>query len=89
MPAIRWLQTCLNVMNRRATSWPDVQQNGAMDAATLAAVAACAGRGEIGTLLVALNALQGAHYIRLAESDPTQERFMHGWLARARQQVVA
>jgi hypothetical protein len=32
------------------------------------------------TMLIALNALQGARYIGIAEADKTQETFLYGWL---------
>jgi len=32
-------------------------------------------------LLKAVEALQGAHYVRLAETRPSQEAFLYGWLA--------
>jgi Glycosyl hydrolase 108/Predicted Peptidoglycan domain len=40
-------------------------------------------RGAAGedVLLKAVEALQGAHYVRLAETRPSQEAFLYGWLA--------
>ena len=40
-------------------------------------------RGNAGetVLLKAIEALQGAHYVRLAETRPSQEAFLYGWLA--------
>jgi len=31
-------------------------------------------------LTKAIDALQGAHYVRLAEARPAQEAFLYGWI---------
>lgn len=39
------------------------------------------GKGGEGVLFKAVEALQGAHYVRLAETRPSKEAFLYGWLA--------
>ena len=82
--AIGFLQRSLNVLNRRGVDWADVVVDGRIGAGTLAAVSALlARRGPKGEeiLLRALNSLQGARYIEIAENQPSQEAFVFGWLA--------
>jgi len=74
------LQRCLNVLNRQGTLYADLKADGRIGPATLGALKTyldC--RSEI-TLHKALNCLQGAHYITLAESREKDERFVYGWL---------
>lgn len=83
--AIGFLQRSLNALNRRGRDWADVPPTRAVDAATLDALrAALARRGADGVtvLLKAMNALQGARYIELAEARPANESFLFGWLAQ-------
>lgn len=77
--AIAFLQRSLNVLNPGA-----VLVDGRIGPATLAAVGALlARRGARGeaVLVRALNALQGARYIEIAENQPAQQAFVFGWLA--------
>jgi lysozyme family protein len=53
--------------------------DGVWGARTRGAVNACNPR----QLMVAIRQRQGEHYHRLAEHDPTQAKFLHGWLVRA------
>ena len=82
--AIGFLQRSLNVLNRGQGDWADVAVDGRIGDATLAALAALrarrGARGEM-VLLCALNALQGARYIEIAEHQPAQEAFVFGWLS--------
>lgn len=83
--AASFLQRALNALNRRGADWPDVPQTRTIDTATLAAVRALAAkRGKAGetVLLRALEALQGARYIEIAEARPANESFVFGWLAQ-------
>jgi len=62
------LQRCLNVLNREGMLYPDLKADGRIGPATLGALRAYLScRSEV-TLHKALNCLQGAHYITLAES---------------------
>lgn len=77
-----FLQMSLNAFNRQATDYPDIEVDGAIGPATLDALTAFfKRRGKDGetVLLRALNALQGAAYIELAERRDKDERFVFGW----------
>lgn len=81
--AIGFLQRALNALNRKEQDWPDVPPTRRTDSATLAALDAfLARRGAAGeaVLLRAINCLQGARYIELAEMRPANEAFVYGWL---------
>jgi lysozyme family protein len=81
--ASRFLQRALNVLNKEGKSYPDLAVDGALGPMTIAAMRAYLGlRGKDGhvVLLRALNCLQGARYIDIAEARPSQEAFVHGWL---------
>jgi lysozyme family protein len=82
----RFLQTALNALNRQGTDYPDLDVDGRVGPATVAALAAYVRvRGQAGrvVLLRALNCLQGARYLAITAADPRQEDFIFGWL-RAR-----
>lgn len=79
-----WLQRALNALNDRGTRWPDIAADGAIGNVTLFALRAfLIQRGAQGqtVLLRALNSLQGARYIELAEARPKDERFVYGWFS--------
>lgn len=79
-----FLQRALNALNREQKDYPDVTVDGLVGPMTLQALRRfLAKRGPEGedVLLAALNALQGARYIAIAEADRSQERFVYGWLA--------
>lgn len=79
----RFLQRALNVLNRGASAYPDVIVDGNVGKITLYALdqfIAARGPDGITVLLRALNALQGARYVEIAEANPSQETFEYGWL---------
>lgn len=79
-----FLQRALNALNRSASDYADIAVDRRIGPATLAALSAFLSvRGKNGetVLLKAVEALQGAHYLRLAETRPSQEAFLYGWLA--------
>ena len=79
----KFLQRSLNALNQRGAKYPDVRADGLVGPLTIMALAAFRDvRGAPGeaVLLKALNALQGARYIEIAERDPSQEDFVYGWL---------
>lgn len=81
--ATTFLQRSLNALNARGRDWPDIAIDRVIGEATLGAVrrlAAVRGRAGEAALLKALNALQGARYIELAEGRAANESFLHGWL---------
>lgn len=76
-----YLQRSLNVLNRSEKLYADIVVDGDIGPASLRALDAYLGsRGET-VLLRALNCLQGAGYIELAERREKDERFVYGWLA--------
>ncbi len=82
--AIGFLQRSLNALNRQERDWADVTLDRQIGQATLEALqglVAVRGGGGITVLLRALNALQGARYIELAEGRAANENFLFGWLS--------
>lgn len=81
--AANFLQQSLNVLNKQGHDWPDIAVDGAIGQATIAALISLnqkRGAEGIIVLLKALNCLQGARYISLAQSRPANEEFIYGWL---------
>ena len=83
--AVRFLQRALNALNRGGSDYPDVLVHGAIGPRTLAALDGylrC--RGTLGETVLrrAVDALQGARYVELAEARPADEAFVYGWLAQ-------
>lgn len=81
--AIRFLQRALNALNLEGKLYADVAVDGVLGPGTMQALAAFGqkrGAGGRAVLLKALNCLQGARYIELAEGDERQETFVYGWL---------
>lgn len=80
----KFLQRSLNALNRQGTDYADISVDGAVGPKTVAALRAFfAKRGKAGesVLLKALNCLQGARYIELAEQRQANESFVFGWLS--------
>lgn len=84
-PAVpsKWFQRLLNLFNKQGTYYADIVADGNIGPATLNAFKLYrAVRKEEGDVvfLKALNCLQGARYIELAEKNVTQEDFIYGWV---------
>lgn len=82
--AVGFLQRALNALNRGASDYPDIANDGLIGPRTLAALDAfVTHRGTAGetVLLRAVEALQGERYLSLAERRPANEAFLYGWLA--------
>lgn len=82
--AATWFQEALNAFNERGRAYRNIVEDGNIGPATLDAFRAFKKRrGAAGTLamLGALDALQGGHYLRLADSDSKFEDFAFGWFA--------
>ncbi len=80
--AARFLQRALNVLNSEGKHYPDITVDGAIGRMTIAALRAyLAHRGKDGHVVLfrALDSLQGARYIEIAEGRASQEAFVHGW----------
>ena len=82
--AVMFLQKCLNAFNSQGKLYADVKEDGVMGRATIQALHAFyAKRGVKGgiVLLKAMNGLQCARYLDLAQSRPANEDFVFGWIA--------
>lgn len=80
----KFLQRSLNALNREGNDYADVAVDGVIGGGTVAALLAFVRlRGQAGELVLlrALNGLQCAHYIGIAEKDRTQETFVFGWIS--------
>jgi len=81
--AVGFLKRSLNVFNQNEKFYLDVDVRGPIGPETLSALQAFLSRrpdhGEL-VLLRALNCLQGARYISLAEARVQNESFVYGWL---------
>ncbi len=75
-----FLQRALNVLNREESIYPDIVADGAIGPATLAALRGYLDARDGDVLVKALNCLQGAFYISLAEQRHTDESNVYGWL---------
>jgi lysozyme family protein len=82
--ATRFLQRALNGLNRGASDYPDMPEDGQIGQLTLSALDTFKGRrGDDGetVLLKALNGQQTVRYLEICERDHGQEEFLYGWLA--------
>jgi lysozyme family protein len=82
--ASTFLQRALNALNREGRDYGDIKLDGDCGPLTIQSLKgyqqARGGKGEL-VMLRALEALQGERYLRLAETKPSQEAFLYGWLA--------
>lgn len=80
----KFLQRALNALNDGGTKYPELTVDGSIGRASVSALATfLKQRGTIGeeVLLKAMNSLQCARYIEIAEAIPQNSRFVFGWLA--------
>lgn len=75
-----YLQRTLNVLNRNGKDYPDLSVDGIIGSKTLTALSIA----DPENVLIGLNVLQGARYFQLCEQYPKNEKFMNGWLKRAK-----
>lgn len=80
----KFVQRVLNVCNRGASDYPDIGADGNIGKMTLAAAQGLKAKrgvaaGEV--LRKAIDGLQAARYVEIAEDNPSQESFAYGWLA--------
>jgi lysozyme family protein len=81
--AATYLQRVLNALNQAGKLYPDLAVDGSIGRITVAALHEyLARRGQDGerVMLRALNSLQGACYIALAERRQKDEAYVYGWL---------
>lgn len=82
--AAGFLQRALNALNRNKRDFQDIAVDRVIGGNTVMALDAFLrkrGRKGEAVLLKAIEALQGARYITLAEKRPANEAFLYGWLA--------
>jgi lysozyme family protein len=82
--ATRFLQRALNGLNRAATEYPDLPEDGQIGQMTLGALDSYKQhRGDPGeaVLITAVTGLQIERYISICESNSQDEAFLYGWLA--------
>ena len=80
--AAKSFQQALNAFNREQRDYEDIEVDGLIGPATVRALRGLlALRGVEGeqVFLTALNTLQGAYYIQIAERRPASEKFIYGW----------
>lgn len=81
--AAKFLQQALNALNDGASQYPDLIVDGQLGQQSISALSAYLGKRKdngIVVMLRALNSLQCARYISIAESTPKNERFLYGWI---------
>jgi lysozyme family protein len=78
-----FLQRALNVLNRGATDYPDISADGDIGKMTLFAIDQLKAKRANAEIMLrrAVDCLQGARYIEIAEKNPKQEAFEAGWLS--------
>lgn len=77
--ASKFLQRCLNVLNNKASLYRDLTVDGKIGPATIIALKAYLNSRDESVLLKALNSLQGAKYIEIAERREKDEKWVYGW----------
>lgn len=84
-----FLQRWLNGFNQPGSGYQDLFVDGQIGPISVDALRTfLERRGKEGeqVMLRALNSIQGARYLEIAESKPTQRKFLYGWI-RARVQI--
>lgn len=80
--AAKSFQQALNAFNREQKDYEDIAVDALIGPATIRALRTfLSTRGAAGeqVFLTALNVLQGAYYIQIAERRPASEKFLYGW----------
>lgn len=80
--ATKLLQHALNLLNRSGTSWPDILEDGDMGPTTKAVLSTAVLKGDLTVVYNLFNVLQAMKYVLICERDPSQEKFLRGWLTR-------
>ena len=79
----RWLQRCLNALNRNERTYGDIRVDGWPGPETHRALTSYTGvRPKHGDNVLAamINSLQGEHYVEITEAAPKNESFTFGWI---------
>ena len=82
--AARFLQECLNYLNRNGSLFKDLVVDGKIGSASLAAMNEIESHGDTEILLIMMNVCQGRHYMEYMSKSPTQEKYARGWFKRVK-----
>jgi len=82
--ASKFLQECLNYLNRNGSLFNDLVVDGAIGPASLGALKTILNGGDEKILLTMLNVCQGRHYMEYMRKSPTQEKYARGWFKRVK-----
>ena len=75
------VQEALNLLNRNATSWPDIKEDHIVGPETVGLVNKLIDSDKL-ALVKVINGLQFMTYVYIARKNPTQEKFFRGWIKR-------
>lgn len=75
----KWFQQCLNAFNRDQRLYNDLKVDGKIGPKTLDALKSYMRTRHVKVLIRAVNAMQGMHYLELAQKDKKFEEFTYGW----------
>ena len=79
--AAKFLQECLNYLNRNEDLFKDLVVDGDVGPATINGLLAIKEKDH-DILLTMMNVCQGRHYMEYMKKSPTQEKYARGWFKR-------
>lgn len=84
--AIQSLQRVLNVMNKKATLWPDLKADGGMGDNTFNTLKTCLQLSDenLSNVEFTMFGMQTYHYVNISEKREANESFTNGWFNRVR-----
>jgi lysozyme family protein len=77
-----WAQDCLNVLNDRASLWPDTEVDGWIGAETVGIINLCA-QIRKPAFMALYEAMRLSYHIQNAKANVKLEKYMNGWIRRA------
>jgi len=80
--AAKWLQRCLNFLNREESLYKNIKDDGIVGNVTLSCFQHLQRDLDKDSLYKMLNIMQGYHYISICNRKESQEKFIRGWLRR-------
>ena len=80
--AAKFLQECLNYLNRNGALYDDLVLDGKIGSASLSALSIIDPYDDTDILLVMLNVCQGRHYMTYMKKTSSQEKYARGWFHR-------
>jgi len=82
--AAKFLQECLNYLNRNGSLFDELVVDGKIGNASLAALNEILVSGDEKILLIMMNVCQGRHYMEYMKKSPIQEKYARGWFSRVK-----